>query len=91
MLKYTFENGMLDVSTIQSQIEMNERKWYIYNELEDFIETTIRDFKRSTKGWRNLRILIRGIFKYVKRQKYMNISITQFFGDLELSRKIFSN
>lgn len=29
MLKFAFENGMLDIDTIQKQIEMNERKKYL--------------------------------------------------------------
>lgn len=189
MLKYAVENGMLDISTIQSQIEMNERKkyidkhlysiwkgkdnkWYTYlpdeikgrrkikrktekevqnvvidfykrqekepivekvfyewlnkkleygeivnqtydkyqadfiryfgkisqikmksvtvDILEDFIKSTIHDMQLTAKAWANMRILIRGMFKYAKKRKYTEISISQFFGDLDLPPKIFS-
>jgi integrase len=32
-----------------------------------------------------------GIFKYAKKKQYVNFSITQFFNDMELSRKVFNN
>lgn len=57
--------------------------------LEDFIKTTIHDKKLSAKGWANLRTLINGIFKYAKKQGYTKISITQFMGDLDISKKSF--
>ena len=57
--------------------------------LEDFIRRTIHDYELTVKGWSNLRIVIRGIFKYAKKLKYTTLSISQFVGDLELSRNIF--
>lgn len=58
-------------------------------QLEDFIRRTIHDHQLTVKGWSNLRIIIRGIFKYAKKLRYTNLSISQFIGDLELSRNIF--
>ena len=57
--------------------------------LEDFIRRTIHDRQLTVKGWSNLRVIIRGIFKYAKKLKYTSLSISQFMGDLDLSRNIF--
>lgn len=58
-------------------------------QLDDFIRRTIHDFNLTVKAWSNLRIVIRGIFKYAKKLRYTNLSISQFIGDLDLSRNIF--
>lgn len=57
--------------------------------LEDFIRTSIAEKQLTAKSWSGLRTLILGIFKYAKKMQYTDISITQFMGDLELSRTIF--
>jgi integrase len=57
--------------------------------LEDFIKTTIHERNLTAKGWGNLRTVINGIFKYGKKKKLTEISITRFMGDLDLSRKAF--
>ncbi|GFI17357.1 transposase from transposon Tn916 [Lachnospiraceae bacterium] len=59
------------------------------NDLEVFIRETIRNMGLTNKAYGGLRLLVIGIFKYAKRQKYSEISITQFFGDLELPKKCF--
>lgn len=60
------------------------------DDLEIFIRHTIKELNLSNKSYSGLRLLIIGIFKYAKKQKYTEISITQFFGDLDLSRKCFA-
>lgn len=59
-------------------------------QLEDFIRRTIHDFNLTVKAWGNLRIIIRGIFKYARRIHQTSISISQFMGDLDLSKNIFN-
>ena len=49
----------------------------------------IRDLSLTRKAYAGLRTLIRGIFKYAKKRKYTSISITEFFGDLELPNNLF--
>lgn len=58
-------------------------------DLEKFIRGTISKLNLTSKGWANVRTLLYGIFKYAKKHKYTDISITSFMGDLELSRKMF--
>lgn len=58
--------------------------------LEDLIKTIINRQQLTSKSYNNMRTLIIGIFKYAKKKGHTNLSISEFFGDLELSRKIFS-
>lgn len=60
------------------------------DDLELFIRETIRKQSLSNKAYGGLRLLIIGIFKYAKKRKYTEISITQFMGDLDLPKKCFS-
>ena len=60
------------------------------DDLEIFIRETIRNMELSNKSYSGLRLLIMGMFKYAKKRKYTEISITQFFGDLDLPKKCFT-
>ena len=57
--------------------------------LEHFIRQTIGQQELTNKAYAGMRTLIMGIFKYAKRKKYTNLSISTFFNDLQLSAKIF--
>lgn len=59
------------------------------DDLTDFIKSTIHELRLTRKTYAGLRTLIRGIFKYGKTQKYTSLSMTKFFGDLELPNNIF--
>lgn len=59
-------------------------------DLETFIREAIKNMKLSNKAYSGLRLLILGIFKYAKKRKYTEISITQFLGDLDLPKKCFA-
>ena len=59
------------------------------SDLEEFIKRTIHDKKLTRKTYNGLAILINGIFKFGKHEGYTDLSITQFMGDLELSRNLF--
>ena len=64
-------------------------KYLSEEELEDFIKKTIAQMDLTQKAYSGMRLLINGIFKYAKKKKYTSISITQFMGDIELSRRTF--
>lgn len=72
--------------------ELRKKKFRQITErdLEVFIKTTIRDQNLTSKKYSGLRTIIRGVFKYGKSQKLTNISITTFFGDLELAPRAFA-
>ncbi len=57
--------------------------------LETFIRKTIGEKELTNKAYSGLRTLLIGIFKYAKRKKYTDISISTFFKDLQLSSKVF--
>ena len=59
------------------------------DEIEDFIRIQIADHDLSMKAYSGLRILIRGIWKYAKKKRWTSISISEFFGDLDISRNTF--
>lgn len=59
-------------------------------DLELFIKRQIFKHGLTHKTFGGLRILLTGIFKYAKREKLTRISITQFFGDLDLPESIFT-
>lgn len=58
-------------------------------DLEVFIKTTIRDKQLTSKAYAGLRTILLGTFKYAKKCKYTEISISTFFSDLSLSKNIF--
>ncbi len=41
----------------------------------------------TQKAWINYKTLLKGIFKYAKKLNITDISITNFLGDLEISKK----
>lgn len=57
--------------------------------MEKFIISAIFDNNLTAKAFSGLRTIIIGMFKYAKKRKYTSISITSFFGDLELSPNMF--
>ena len=59
------------------------------DDLTAFVKSCIRDYELTAKGWANLKGLIFGIFAYAKEKKYTLFSISTFFGDLKLPRKMF--
>ena len=56
--------------------------------LEDFIRCTIADDDLTSKGYSNLRTIIRGMLLYAKG-KYTQISAESFFGDMQFSKNTF--
>ena len=61
------------------------------DELEMFIRSAIVQNEMSMKAYSGFRTILLGIFKYAKRKKLTDISISQFFNDLQLSRTIFAH
>lgn len=59
------------------------------DDLETFIRKTIVEHDLTQKAFSNFRTLIFGIFKYAKKKKCTDISISAFMGDLELSKNVF--
>lgn len=73
-----------------SSLEKKRFRYITERELEKFIRDTIHDKQLSAKAWSGLRLIINGMFKYAKKHGYTEISISEFIGDLDLSKKIFT-
>lgn len=59
------------------------------DDIEQFIRTQIVEHDLTSKTFSGLRIIIKGIFQYAKKRKWTSISISEFFGDLDISRNTF--
>lgn len=60
------------------------------SELEKFIKRMIHDNNLTEKSYTMLRLIIIGVFKFAKREKYTNYSISTFFRDVSLPSNIFT-
>ena len=70
-------------------ISKTDIKYITEEYLEHFVKETIRDKELTNKAYAGLRTIVMGIFRYAKKKKYTSMSITQFFGDIDISRKTF--
>lgn len=57
--------------------------------LEDFILSAIRDKKLTAKAYSAMRTLILGIWKFANKRGLTDISVTTFFGDIQIPKKAF--
>lgn len=89
--RQTYDRYTRDFESSFEKIRHLKIRYISEDKLEEFIKTTIRDQNLTAKRWSNVRLILKGIFKYAKKTGYTNISITEFMGDLELSRKIFKH
>ena len=87
--KQTYDRYLTDFERFFVGTTISKTKFKYITEimLEDFIKSTIYEKQLTAKAWSGLRILLNGIFKYAKKRGYTEISITNFMGDLDLSRK----
>lgn len=57
--------------------------------LEEFVIETILEKQLTAKAYSQLRTILNGMFKFAKRKKYTQLSISNFFQDLDLSKNMF--
>lgn len=58
-------------------------------DVEEFVLDTIGELDLTQKAYSNMRTLLYGIFRYAKKHKYVNYSITEVVGDIEFSKNTF--
>lgn len=89
--KQTYDRYFTTYKRFLMDSELNYKKIMFIDEhmLEHFVKSSIHDNELTSKGWADLRIVLNGTFKYAKRHEYTDLSITNFMGDLALSRNIF--
>lgn len=59
------------------------------SDLEKYIKRTIKRCKLSRKTYGGLVILVQGVLRHAKREKYTGFSVSAFFGDLRLPDNLF--
>lgn len=72
-----------------SNIREHKIKYIGEDELDIFIRSTIARLELTQKAYSSMRTIIRGVFKYAKRKKFTDLSISTFFQDLDLSKRAF--
>lgn len=72
-----------------SNIRDHKIKYISDDELDIFIRSTIARLELTQKAYSSMRTIIRGVFKYAKRKKFTDLSISTFFQDLDLSKRAF--
>ena len=59
-------------------------------DLEKFIKRSIKKHKLTKKTYAQLTLLLQGVFKFAKREKYTDFSISLFMKDFEPPKRIFA-
>lgn len=87
--KQSYDRYLADYTRFFTEFGVKRIANITEDELYTFIKTTIHDFKLTAKAYSGMRTLILGTFKYAKRKKYTDLSISTFFEDIDLSRGIY--
>lgn len=58
-------------------------------DIEEAVRQILLNKEINRKAYNNLRSIVIGAFKFAKKYKYSDISISTFFKDLELSKRLF--
>ena len=87
--KATYDKYENDFQRFFSDFGRKKIKYIDEDVLESFIRHTIGEQELTNKGYAGFRTLILGIFKYAKRKKYTTLSISTFFKDFQISKKVF--
>lgn len=88
--KSTYDRYETDYNRYIKGKEIEEMKFCCLTEeyLEDFIRCAIADNDLTSKGYANLRTILRGMLLFAKG-KYTTISAKSFFGDMQFSKNTF--
>ena len=57
--------------------------------LEEFIKLSIKELNLTSKSYSSMRTLLIGTFKFAKRKRWTTLSISEFFGDIDISQRLF--
>ena len=74
---------------VKTNFSKRRMKQIAADELEDFIRLQVAQNELTMKAYSGLRTIIRGTWMFAKKKKWTDISISQFFGDLDISRRAF--
>lgn len=85
--KQTYDRYVCDFKKFYAKTKHLKVEYINEIKLEDMCKCAIRDYEMTSKAWTNYKIILKGIFKHAKKLKCTEISITNFLGDLEISKK----
>ncbi len=74
---------------VESGFSQKHIKQIEEDDIEEFVRVQIVAHDLSEKTFSGMRIVIKGIFQYAKKKKWTKISISEFFGDLDISKNSF--
>lgn len=60
-------------------------------DIEEFVKLNISNLHLSSKAHSGMRTIINGIFKYAKKHKYTDLSISQVMGDIDIAKNAFKS
>lgn len=87
--KSTYERYIQVYNQCLQEIGKKRIKYFTPDKIEDMLFESIQEKELTSKGYANMRTLVLGIFKYAKKKKVTNISITDVMGDIEIPKKLF--
>lgn len=89
--RQTYDRYLVDFDRFFKNTDFAKKKIKYIDEfaLEGFCRMQIREKQLTSKGWANLRLLIRAIFKYAKKHGYTNLDVVNCMQYFELSKTIF--
>lgn len=87
--KQTYDKYKTNFKRFCSSISNKKIRYIDDDYLEEYIKNTISELNLTSKAYSDMRLLINGIFKYAKKHGYTNLSITNFLGDIDISKRSF--
>lgn len=87
----TCERYKIDFGRFFSELGKRRIKSVGEDELEDFLIECIAKHRLTAKGFSNLKIITRGIFKRARKKKYVQFGITELISNMEVSRRAFKS
>ncbi len=73
-----------------SQIVNKKMKFITTEDLDNFLYPTLAEMKPTRKTFSDLCTILRGIFKYAKKRKYTDISISAYLSDMDTAKNNFT-
>lgn len=89
--KSCYDRYMCDYNRFMKDSDFGNSKIRYVTEIdiEYFIRNTISKFNLTSKAYSGLRTILKGTFRYAKQHGNTKISISNFFGDIQLSKTVF--
>lgn len=88
--KGTFDRYKVDFYKYFSDLRNETIESFNEKRLDSIIRHKIVEFELTSKAYNNLRTVLMLTFKYAKKEGFTELSITNFFDELDISPKVFA-